>query len=144
MTYVAIFISWTFVIYWMHRLVHCIPFLQTIHADHHRYVNNHDIGWHWSNVFLYNDTWMSTLDLWITEVIPTMIISFFFGYWLFVIYYFWAAFIQETIEHNNKFDLYPWLTSGKWHMMHHKNNSCNYGVFFPIWDILFNTRKVVN
>jgi hypothetical protein len=140
MIYLIIFLFWTLIIYWMHRLVHIIPILNDIHADHHRYVIKNEVRWHWSNLFLYNDTWLSTIDLWITEVIPTLIISWIFGWWLFVAYYFWAAFIQERIEHNDNFNYYP-LTSGRWHMNHHTSNNCNYGIFIPIWDILFRTHK---
>lgn len=140
MHYLLVFILWTFVIYWMHRLVHVIPYVKNIHADHHVYVNNHEVRWHWSNLFLFNDTWKSTADLWITEVIPTIILSFFFGWWLMIAYYLWAAFIQESIEHNSRFDMYP-LTSGKWHMMHHKDSSCNFGIMLPVWDIIFSTKK---
>lgn len=141
MYYILIFIIWTFVIYWMHRFVHIIPILQRIHADHHKYVNNNDVRWHWSNLFLFNDTWKSTADLWITEVIPTLILSFFFGWWLIIAYYLWAAFIQESIEHNKRFDLYPYLTSGKWHMVHHRNSKYNFGVMIPLWDRIFKTEK---
>lgn len=141
MYYILIFIIWTFVIYWMHRLVHIIPILQRIHADHHIYVNNNDVRWHWSNLFLFNDTWKSTADLWITEVIPTLILSFFFGWWLIIAYYLWAAFIQESIEHNKRFDLYPYLTSGKWHMVHHRNSKYNFGVMIPLWDRVFKTEN---
>jgi sterol desaturase/sphingolipid hydroxylase (fatty acid hydroxylase superfamily) len=59
-------------------------------------------------------------------------------------YYVWAAFIQESIEHDQNFDLYPVLTSGKWHMMHHRDENCNYGVIIPIWDIVFGTMKSHN
>jgi hypothetical protein len=58
-----------------------------------------------------------------------------------VFYYVWAALIQEIIEHNPKFDLYPFLTSGKWHLIHHHNTSVNYGLFIPVWDMLFGTFK---
>jgi sterol desaturase/sphingolipid hydroxylase (fatty acid hydroxylase superfamily) len=119
-----------------------LPIIRDIHYDHHKFANNYDITWHWSNLFLYNDTWLSTIDLWITEVIPTIILSYFAGLWLFVLYYIWAAFIQERIEHNDNFNYYP-LTSGKWHMIHHKNGRYNYGVFIPIWDIIFKTAKNV-
>ncbi len=141
MYYLTIFLLWTFVIYWMHRLAHVMPVLKDIHAHHHVYVNNNEVRWHWSNLFLYNDTWKSTADLWITEVIPTIILSYFFGWWLISVYWFWAAFIQEVIEHNRKFDLYPLITSGKWHMLHHRDAKYNYGVMIPIWDIVFSTRK---
>ena len=111
--------------------------------DHHKQVSQNKIlGLHWSNLFLYNDTWKSTLDLWAIEVIPTIIFCWIFNcWWIFFVYWFWAAFIQEAIEHNKNFDWYPWLTSGKWHLVHHKHSKYNYGLFVPIWDILFKTYK---
>jgi sterol desaturase/sphingolipid hydroxylase (fatty acid hydroxylase superfamily) len=138
--YILIFLLWTLIIYWAHRLAHILPYIRDIHYDHHKYVNNNFVDWHWSNLFLFNDTWKSTLDLWITEVIPTIVLSYFFGWWLFVAYYLWAAFIQEIIEHNENFNYYP-FTSGKWHMIHHKNGSYNYGIFIPVWEIIFKTAR---
>lgn len=67
--------------------------------------------------------------------------SLIFGWWLFIVYYIWAAFIQEAIEHNPEFNIYPWITSGKWHLQHHTDHSKNYGVFTPIWDKIFGTWK---
>ena len=148
MYYISVFIIWTLYLYLIHRIIHSIglhffPIAFSAHSDHHKYINtNKQTTWHWNNLFLFNDTWMSTLDLWITEVIPTLIFSFITGeWWVSVFYYFWAALVQEVIEHNPKFDLYPFLTSGKWHLIHHHNTSVNYGLFLPIWDILFGTFK---
>jgi sterol desaturase/sphingolipid hydroxylase (fatty acid hydroxylase superfamily) len=109
--------------------------------DHHAYVNTHETGWHWSNLFLFNDTWTSTLDLWITEVVPTIIFSAVTGqWWLCAFYYVWAAFIQEPLEHNNSINI-PFLTHGRWHLIHHKNVKQNFGLFFPVWDVMFGTYK---
>ena len=142
---ILVFILWTFMIYWMHRIVHMIyiPYLYEWHMDHHKQVSQNKIlGLHWSNLFLYNDTWKSTLDLWAIEVIPTIIFCWIFNcWWIFFVYWFWAAFIQEAIEHNKNFDWYPWLTSGKWHILHHNQSKFNFGVYFPIWDILLKTHK---
>jgi sterol desaturase/sphingolipid hydroxylase (fatty acid hydroxylase superfamily) len=140
---VLVFLTWTFVLYWIHRVGHKIPFVNRFHQDHHLYINRKGgTTWHWNNLFLYNDTWMSTIDLWITEVIPTIIFSAITGYWwVFVFYYLWAALLQEIIEHNPKFDWYPFLTSGKWHLVHHRNQRRNFGLFVPLWDILFGTYK---
>jgi sterol desaturase/sphingolipid hydroxylase (fatty acid hydroxylase superfamily) len=63
-------------------------------------------------------------------------------YWIVVFYYVWAAFIQETIEHNKNIDI-PYFTSGRWHLIHHTQSNKNYGLFFPIWDLLFNSYKKV-
>ena len=148
MEYIFSFLAWTLYLYAIHRTIHSIglkfaPLAFTAHADHHRYINiNKQTTWHWNNLFLFNDTWMSTLDLWITEVIPTLIFSWVTGYWwLSVFYYLWAALIQEVIEHNKDFDWHPFLTSGKWHLIHHRDTSSNFGLFLPIWDLLFKSHK---
>lgn len=143
MTDVFYFFLWTFILYWIHRVGHNTPIVRDFHLDHHRFILSHSTKWHWNNLFLFNDTWRSTIDLWITEVIPTLIFSYVTGaYWIFVFYYVWAAFIQETIEHNQNFNI-PLLTSGKWHLIHHRS-SYNYGLFFPTWDLLFGTYKRVH
>lgn len=137
------FLLWTLILYWIHRLGHRLFFVKDLHLDHHRYVLQHNVGWHWSNLFLFNDNLKSTLDLWITEVIPTLIFSYATGqWWISIFYYLWAALIQESIEHNKDFDL-PILTSGKWHLLHHRSK-CNYGLFTPVWDIVFRTYKSVH
>jgi len=114
--------------------------------DHHRQVTQATIqGLNWKNIFLFFDTWNSTVDQWLTEVIPTIIISLVLQqWWLLAFYYVWAAFIQEAVEHNDKINLYPFITSGRWHLIHHDTPNKNYGVFFPIWDIIFKTKKDLN
>lgn len=143
MTYLLVFLLWTFVVYCMHRLAHVLPFMREYHLDHHAQVTDNTIqGLSWKNVFLWFDSWKSTVDQWITEVIPTIVISAVTGHWwLLIAYYVWAAFIQESIEHNSKINLYPVITSGKWHLIHHDDPTKNYGVFIPLWDIVFGTRK---
>lgn len=142
MIFLLYFLLWTLFLYIVHRAVHVIPVMRAVHLDHHAYVNNHTTGWHWNNIFLYNDTIKSTVDLWITEIIPTLLFAIAFGqYWLIVFYYIWAAFFQEAIEHNINIDL-PVLTSGRWHMIHHRS-PYNYGLFIPVWDMIFGTYKKV-
>lgn len=136
------FLLWTLLLYWIHRIGHIIPSIRVIHLHHHRFILTHNTKWHWSNLFLFNDDWPSTLDLWITEVIPTLLFSLITGeWWISVFYYIWAAFVQESIEHNSTFNL-PILTSGKWHLMHHRGE-INYGLFTPLWDLIFGTYKHV-
>jgi sterol desaturase/sphingolipid hydroxylase (fatty acid hydroxylase superfamily) len=145
MYYICCFIGWTFCIYWCHRVAHQIPALQYFHRDHHKQISDDTYqGLNWKNLFLFFDTWKSTIDQWLTEVIPTIILSYFVGWWLFGLYYVWAAFIQEAIEHNPKFNLYPFITSGKWHLVHHSDNNKNFGVIFPIWDIMFGSWKAID
>lgn len=116
--------------------------MYVLHRDHHTVINKSKgkTCWHWNNLLLFNDTWKSTVDLWITEVIPTIIFSYVIGQvWPIILYYFWAAFLQEKLEHNIQLDVYP-CTSGKWHMVHHTNPTKNFGLFIPIWDIIFRTE----
>jgi sterol desaturase/sphingolipid hydroxylase (fatty acid hydroxylase superfamily) len=142
MYYLLYFLLWLFFLYWIHVFAHVIPFIKNIHFDHHRYISkNQNVSWHWSNLFLINQTALSTIDLWITEVIPTILFSLITGqWWISVFYYLWAALLQETLEHNNNFDL-PLLTSGKWHLLHHSDVHKNFSLFFPLWDIIFKTYK---
>ena len=135
------FLSWTFLLYWIHRIIHRIPMVNKFHQDHHIYINRHGgTRWHWNNIFLYNDTWKSTADLWISEVIPTLVFSYVTGcWWLSIFYYLWAALLQEMLEHNPNFDMYPFITSG---LVHHKKQRKNFGLFIPLWDKLFKTELI--
>jgi len=118
--------------------------MRYFHNDHHAQ-NTNTLGWHWSNLFLFNDTWLSTIDLWLTEVIPTILFCWLVGeWWIFIGYYLWAAFLQENIEHNKNIDLYPLFTGGKWHLEHHHEGQGNYGLFTPFWDWLFGTLRKEN
>ena len=141
--FMVYFLLWTLMLYWVHRFGHIIPIIREIHWNHHRYINVNNVKWHWNNLFLFNDTWTSTLDLWITEVIPTIIFSAITGqWWICIFYYLWAAFLQENLEHNLKIDV-PIFTFGKWHRIHHRIPNKNFGLFFPQWDLIFGTYKGV-
>ena len=142
MQYVLFFLAWTLVIYLMHIVMHLVPGLRYIHWDHHKYITDNDgTKWSWNNLLLYNDTWLSTADLWLTEVIPTLLFCWITGqWWIALFYYVWAAFIQEQTEHNKKVDIFPWCTTGRWHLVHHTHPDKNFGLFIPIWDKLFDTE----
>lgn len=136
------FLIWTLLIYFIHKLVHQVPSLSYFHREHHRFVRENEIVWHWSNIFLWNDNFKSTIDYWTTEVIPTLIFSMLTEqYWIMFCFYVYAAFIQERLEHNKNFSLYPFYTSGKWHLLHHTNYPCNFGIITPLWDFIFRTGK---
>lgn len=146
MIYAFHFLLWTLMLYWIHRIGHRIKFINYYHAKHHSFINNNMKSgnkntWHWNNLFLFNDNYESTVDLWITEVVPTFLFSLITGHWwIFIFYYVWAAFIQETIEHNINIE-YPLLLSGKRHLIHHSNPNKNFGLFFSIWDRIFKTYE---
>lgn len=136
------FLLWTLVLYLIHRISHNVNLFKSLHYDHHIFVSrNKTTRWKLHDLLLYNDTPRSTLDMWITEVIPTLCISAVTGHWwIAIIYYIWAAFFQQNLEHNSAHNWYP-FTSGKWHLIHHKDPSKNFGLFFPIWDKIFKTEK---
>jgi sterol desaturase/sphingolipid hydroxylase (fatty acid hydroxylase superfamily) len=144
------FLIWTLCLYVIHRVIHAhgaqyMPMVFLAHAAHHGYINTHaSPTWHCSNLLLYNDNWLSTVDLWFTEVIPTVIFAVVTGaWWILVFYYVWAAFIQECVEHSSDFNISPILTSGQWHLQHHRDVTSNYGLFLPIWDWVFGTYRGV-
>ena len=121
-------------------MAHSVPMLMKFHADHHRYIRQHSTKWSLNNLLLYNDTKNRTVDLWLTEVIPTIVFAIALdAWWVFCLYYIWAAFLQENIEHS-ELNLYP-FTSGKWHMVHHRVPAKNFGLFFTFWDKLFGTEQ---
>ena len=146
MLYIMYFIEWLLVLYCIHRIAHKSSFLMKFHGDHHRHINkcirnNETMRWHWNNLFLINDNVRSTIDLWLTEVLPTLIFSALTQqWWIFCFYYVWAAILQEKLEHNSAINLYPFLTFGSWHLLHHRNPNKNFCLLFPIWDILLRTN----
>jgi len=138
------FLVWTLLLYWMHRAAHVVPFLKTYHLGHHQFIVKNEPTWHWTNIFIFQDNKVSTIDVWLTEIIPTLLFCYITGqWWIAVIFYIWSAFIQEAIEHNRKFNIFPISTSGKWHLVHHFSGPYNYGIFHPFWDMLFRTYKTV-
>lgn len=140
MEFVCYFLLWTFMLYWIHRIGHKVPVIRKFHSIHHGYINSTITGWHWNNLFLFNDNWPSTIDLWITEVVPTIIFSWLTGqWWIAAFYYIWAAFLQEELEHRRNLNI-PLLTCGEWHLKHHRRSDKNFGLFFPLWDKLFKTE----
>jgi lathosterol oxidase len=143
--YIVYFFLWTFVLYWIHRAAHKISLIKIYHFDHHSFIIKNGMqGWKLNNLLLFNDTYKSTIDLYITEVIPTILFCLITGqWWIFIGYYIWAALFQEWIEHDPNIDILG-FTSGKWHLIHHKFYNRNYGLFFPLWDIIFGTYKNVD
>lgn len=134
---------WTFILWFMHVLGHKVPFFMYYHSDHHYQVYMKRSG-KWKPTFLltYIDSYKSTVDAWLTEYIPTIIFCYITGaWWIAILYYLWAVTFNELLEHNDKIDLYPFDTSGKWHLVHHEHPNKNYGLVTPIWDIIFGTAK---
>jgi len=141
LTYIAIFLAWVLVLYCAHRICHVIPFLKKIHLYHHDFINTSQPQWDWKNIFLWTNDFGETMDLWVTEGIPTLAFCTVTGHWwIFVWWWIWAGLIEQFIEHNPKFDV-PFLSAGKHHLQHHKYYNVNYSTFFPLWDWVLGTYK---
>ena len=141
---VGYFLIWTLILYWIHRCTHNLHILTKYHRAHHLYIKNNHTKWSWTNIFFYMDNFKSSVDVLLTEVLPTLIFCLLFGtWWIMVFYWVWAAFFQEIFEHKKDLNL-PILTSGKWHMIHHAKPNKNYGLFIPVWDMVFGTYQAVN
>ena len=139
------FYGWLLLLYAVHRAAHRVAFLRRFHLDHHRNIAlaGEPQRWHWSNLLLCNNTVKSTIDLWLTEVVPTFLFAAAFNaWWVAVFYYLWAAFLQESLEHSPRTDLCG-FTFGKWHLIHHRNVKANFGLFVPFWDIMFGSNVPV-
>lgn len=139
------FLGWLFILYWIHRAAHTFKWLKYFHNDHHAVINraikrNERQKWHWNNLFLVNDNLKSTVDLWLSEVLPTVMYSLIVGTPWILVYYIWAAFLQESLEHKVGLNL-PILTAGDWHLRHHKYPSTNFSLFVPFWDRVFKTNN---
>lgn len=129
-------------VYVTHYLVHHLPAVRAIHWDHHEFVSAYGLDeWHWTNLLLLGQTWKSSLDMWIVDVVPTLIFCWLTGqWWIAGLYYVWGAFLQERWEHS-QLNL-PFLTTGKWHLKHHGDPTKNYGLFLPVWDWMFGTEAI--
>ena len=145
--FLVYFLSWTFILYWVHRSAHHIPLIKKIHGQHHHYISTSPPPrWKWNNLLLFNDNWVSTLDWWITEVLPTILFCVLTGqWWIAIFHYIYAVSVQEQTEHNPNFSCYPWLSAGRWHLVHHLRDSTkNFGPMIIIWDKAFNTASDKN
>lgn len=140
---IFLFIGWNLLLGFIHYLAHRIPWLWNTHSIHHQEVID---GLYnrpqWTALFLWIDSWDTTKDLWKTEYIPTIIYCFIFNcWWIGILYYIWVATVQEWIEHNPRFNLYPFISSGRYHLIHHKDPTVNFASMVPWADWIMGTSS---
>ena len=141
LTLAAYFLIWTLVIYWTHKAAHSFEWLWQFHQAHHEVEYNGELEFSWWNLVGWFNDWRSTLDQWITEVIPTgVFILIFPDAWPIAIFYYIDGFVlaEGLTDHNPRIDV-PGLSMGRYHLLHHKNPNVNYDLYFRIWDRLFGT-----
>ncbi|WP_343564317.1 sterol desaturase family protein [Kiloniella sp. b19] len=138
------FLVFTFVTYWTHRIAHCWKPLWYLHEAHHSvpYKGEYEfsllnlVGW-------YND-WRSTLDVWVTEVLPMAgLVLLWPATWpLAVLFYIDNVLSEGLTDHNPRINI-PGLAMGKYHIEHHKDMSVNFDGYFRLWDKVFGTQRNV-
>jgi sterol desaturase/sphingolipid hydroxylase (fatty acid hydroxylase superfamily) len=125
--------------YWAHRFMHLPGIFERVHKVHHR-----------SN----NPTPFAAFSFHPIEAViefgVIFIVSFLFPIHRFVILAFALFMIANNVIGHLGFELYPkgftknkltfWLNTSTNHNMHHKFVSCNYGLYFNIWDRLMATN----
>ncbi len=136
------FLLWSLIIYWTHRSAHMIPFLWQFHHAHHQVAYNGELEFSWWNVIGWFNDWPSTLDQWITEIIPMIVFVLVFpDAWPIAVLYYIDGFIlaEGLTDHNPRLEI-PGLSMGRYHLKHHANPNVNFDLYFHFWDQLFGTH----
>ncbi len=143
---------WTLQIYILHRLAHIkhpLNFLYHIHISHHKinYMKEENRQFKWYYFFFYFGGILETVDVLVTITIPAIIVYFIYppvGIYILIFHYLYEVFFSEgVLDHNPAIkgritSIFAW---GDYHLGHHKNWNCNYGLLLTCWDHLFNTVK---
>lgn len=139
---VGYFLGWTFIAYWTHRAAHAFDFLWKFHREHHVVVYEGKFEFSWWNLVGWVNDWKSTLDDWLTEIIPLgLYIWIFPAAWPVVIYYYIDSSLSEGIlDHNPRIDV-PGLAMGRYHLAHHDDMRVNFDNYTRLWDWVFGTRN---
>jgi sterol desaturase/sphingolipid hydroxylase (fatty acid hydroxylase superfamily) len=149
-----LFLVWTFIIYWLHRLSHIhhkLNLLWRIHSAHHRgqyFPSPPDMKFHWSQLFFWHGNIASTLDIYLVFTAPALLIflvSPYYGWPILGFHYVYEAFLSgAALDHNLK--LKGWLTRyfawGGYHLYHHVHLRQNYGLLITLWDFVFRTAHI--
>ncbi|MEJ0062639.1 MAG: sterol desaturase family protein [Alphaproteobacteria bacterium] len=146
----AFFLS-TFFSYWMHRLAHVHkPWnpLWINHKPHHQIkYDEHTpvMVYDWREFIFWFGTWKQTLDVWITDTIPTILAACIIGgagWYILAFHYFYHVFLSGgLLEHNVKIKgpITRILACGQFHMQHHRKFDRNFGFVIGLWDYVFRT-----
>jgi sterol desaturase/sphingolipid hydroxylase (fatty acid hydroxylase superfamily) len=134
MAMLLIFETW---IYWFHRSAHLIPELYKYHKVHHEYNQSNALtGFHGN-----------AIDRIIAIVPPFLICISILDLHLYTVWMFYLINVLHTIIDHcgydfpfNPFDFIPFGNHSKMHNLHHSKNIGNYGLFWPLWDNICETR----
>jgi sterol desaturase/sphingolipid hydroxylase (fatty acid hydroxylase superfamily) len=120
------FLLFTFLEYWIHRVVLHKFFYHGVHERHHLYPEEYVVFPFW---------YVPAIFLAFFVVLPLPV----FGG--FTLGYFWFIAWHDSLHHWN-LENHPLIARyAKWHMVHHRRAGYNFGITTPIWDFIFLTYK---
>ncbi len=139
----VLFVARDFVQWWIHRLLHCVPWLWQFHKVHHSVEQMGfaaHLRYHWMENVVYKSL----------QYVPLALIGF--G----IQEFFWAHMIATAIGHLNHANFAPRLgplryvlNSARMHIWHHayalpedRAHGVNFGLSLSVWDYLFGTAWV--
>jgi len=148
----AVFLVWTFAIYWLHRISHLThPYnpLWQVHRAHHKipYLSEPSgskfprIG----QFFLWLGSWRASLDVILVMTLPALLIALAiprYGIPLLVFHYVYELFCSEyALDHNPRIkgDIVKYFAWGDFHLFHHTASKNNFGLVITLWDRVFGT-----
>lgn len=142
-----LFLAWTAASYGIHRLAHVKGrwnWLFRIHMLHHSpdYFRR-DGRFRWRYLLMCFDSIPETLDVFITLTLPLLVLaSVYFGQGVVLLifhYLYEIIFSDERFDHNPAIDgaVTRWLACGQYHLEHHRNPGCHFGLIITIWDRVF-------
>lgn len=150
------FLLWTFIEYWMHRVMHWshpLNPLFDIHRSHHLTPMSvlTDKKYRWPKLmyfFFYFENVHETVEIIVGETIPAICIYFCdpeCGFWLLVFHYIYEILATDSLlEHNAEItskSIIKYAAVGQFHLEHHRIPSYNYGFTITLWDHVFGTYK---
>lgn len=155
MDFIFCFLLWTLISYALHRLAHTKSRynpLFKIHLAHHKAEygkeENYKFKWPgWRSFVLWFDDLKSSLDVWITLILPAVLVSLLFPtthFAVLIFVYFYEVFLSEhNLDHNPEITGFVTrvLAIGQYHLTHHHYPKYNYGLYLTIWDIVFVTTR---
>jgi hypothetical protein len=142
-------LAWTALGYGIHRLAHHGAGwnrLARLHRAHHApgYLSEpRSLRWH--HLLFWFDTRAETLDVWITLTLPALLVAALLpaqGPALLGLHYFYEVLLSDgRFDHNPAIDgpITRLLACGTYHLEHHRDPRCHYGLIITLWDHIFST-----
>jgi len=146
----GLFLLWTLVIYFIHRLAHIrhrFNFLYHIHRHHHR-VNylRENRGFKWHHFIFFFGSFYESLDVWLMMTLPALGLFIWlpaYGICILVFHYLYEVFLSESqLDHNAAItgEVTRYFSWGSYHLGHHRNIRYNFSLMITLWDTIFKTR----